>query len=503
MASPFDLFAPDIFGTMGLPSPVMPGTYSWFRGLYPPNAPGTNGMAPVPPMPEIGAPGKAPAVYPPMPPMPDKAPGPIPAYPQAPKAADEWNQPPGVAQYYDRLTAPGAKPSSPPMMGRSPAPAASPPEPGIYQENVPPELMPGTQYGMRVDDSTFKQPSPTEAPRQPNWYERNKDWITMASRDLGALGRGMLQAPPGYNAFGMGFSNVIDDREKRLDSDLKRQLLKAQVGKADAEAQTREWAKQLYADTRIPMPVRMAALFKPESIPELMKELDEPTQALLAKYAAAKAGLVAGATERAKLAPDIVSAEANKAGLIEGAKTAATGGNTTIAKLFRDRDNALAAGDAAKARAIQAEIDKEAAQSEKAKMDATTAGANIKAAQVARQDFETAVAYFVDPKTGKVNPEIRTQGMVPWSNARNQFAGLKQAAINFASAKGGKALTEPEIAMYIEPNLPSALDNDAGIRMKLARLRRYLDSVGGTSSAPTTPGTGAQRYRMGTDGAIR
>lgn len=132
-----------------------------------------------------------------------------------------------------------------PLMGRNPAPATSLPEPSIYQENAPPDLMPGAYYGMRVDNPAFKQPSVPEPPKQPSWYDRNKEWITMASRDLGALGRGMLQAPPGYNAFGQGFANVVDDREKRIDTDLKRQLLKAQVGEVEQKGEIRKQAQLL------------------------------------------------------------------------------------------------------------------------------------------------------------------------------------------------------------------------------------------------------------------
>lgn len=194
---------------------------------------------------------------------------------------------------------------APRMFGRNPVPAASPPEPGIYQENVPPDLMPGTHYGMRVDDPTFKQPTPPEAPKQPNWYERNKDWITMASRDLGALGRGMLQAPPGYNAFGMGFSNVIDDREKRLDSDLKRQLLKAQVGEAESKAEQRKSLRALYTDKSLPMALRLAAQTGDMGkFADAFMKLDPDTQRVLAQNDAVKAAMVSAATlgDRMKIA---------------------------------------------------------------------------------------------------------------------------------------------------------------------------------------------------------
>lgn len=482
MASPYDLFAPNYLTTPGYRSPALGPAPDFSNWAY--------------------MPGDAPQYEVASNPDPESLPSGWSSRTLVPGALALMGQIPGIGPLTRNPDAAFAAMGQQPRISvgkgtRNPVPASDPPPSmfGVQPDTLP--LINSVEYS-----------KPTAAPAAPTAPARKPfDWGPDASLWPMLMQAGAAMMQPSYYGLGgqlqQGLTAAGEAAQKAPMQRAQRRLLEAQVGKAEAEAQTREWAKQLYADTRIPMPVRMAALFKPESIPELMKELDEPTQALLAKYAAAKAGLVAGATERAKLAPDIVSAEANKAALIEGAKTAATGGNTTIAKLFRDRDNALAAGDTAKARAIQAEIDKEAAQSEKAKMDATTAGANIKAAQVARQDFETAVAYFVDPKTGKVNPEIRTQGMVPWSNARNQFAGLKQAAINFASAKGGKALTEPEIAMYIEPNLPSALDNDAGVRMKLARLRRYLDSVGGTSTAPTTSSTGAQRYRMGTDGAIR
>lgn len=136
------------------------------------------------------------------------------------------------------------KPMSP-LAGRNPAPAASPPDPSPYQESAPPTFLPGTYEGMRVDDPNFKQPVAPEAPKPPNFYERNKDWITMLSRDLGALGKGMISAPPGTNPYGVGFANVTDDRERREDRDLKRQLLKAQVGEAESKAGIRKSAQEI------------------------------------------------------------------------------------------------------------------------------------------------------------------------------------------------------------------------------------------------------------------
>jgi hypothetical protein len=141
--------------------------------------------------------------------------------------------------------APGEMTVAPkPMLPRNPTPATQPPQPDIYQHSAPPPFLPGAYAGMRVDDPNFKQPIATtsEAPKPPSWYDRNKDWITMLSKDVGALGKGILSAPPGTNPYGYGFANVSEDREKRTDRELQRKLLTAQVGKAEEEtARLQQW----------------------------------------------------------------------------------------------------------------------------------------------------------------------------------------------------------------------------------------------------------------------
>ena len=180
-----------------------------------------------------------------------------------------------------------------PMMGRNPAPATSLPEPSIYQENAPPDLMPGAYYGMRVDNPAFKQPSAPEPPKQPSWYDRNKELITMASRDLGAVGRGMLQAPPGYNAFGQGFAKVIDDRETRIDTDLKRQLLKAQVGKVEGESTARQALRDFAIEKKLPTGVALSLMLNPDKAAEILEKYDPAMRDAFLKFTEEKSGATA------------------------------------------------------------------------------------------------------------------------------------------------------------------------------------------------------------------
>lgn len=201
----------------------------------------------------------------------------------------------------DVATKPPLPGGPPPMMGRQPVPAAMP-MPGTLPEGANP---PGA---MGMGDLAFPGAmTPPASPaadtaKPPSWYDRNKDWITMASRDLGALGKGMLQAPPGYNAFGQGFANVVDDRERRLDSDLKRQLLKAQVGEVESKAEQRKTLRALYNDKSLPTALRLAAQTGDMAkFADVYMKLDPDTQRALAQNEAVKAAMVSAATLGDKL----------------------------------------------------------------------------------------------------------------------------------------------------------------------------------------------------------
>jgi hypothetical protein len=93
---------------------------------------------------------------------------------------------------------------------------------------------------MRVDDPSFKQPEP---PKQPDYFERNAELIGprgMLWRDLGALSRGMLTARPGQSPLGMGFTEVLEDREARPFRDARLEELKARTEERKAQADRRK-----------------------------------------------------------------------------------------------------------------------------------------------------------------------------------------------------------------------------------------------------------------------
>lgn len=151
--------------------------------------------------------------------------------------------------------------------------------------------------------------------QRPSWYDRNKEWITMASRDLGALGRGMLQAPPGYNAFGQGFANVVDDREKRIDTDLKRRLMRAEIGIKETSVQQREALQRIASSGDLPQALRLiAGLGDAGKFVDAFMKLDPATQQVLAQNEAVKTFMVESAKLKAEYAPDVIAGKAELEG---------------------------------------------------------------------------------------------------------------------------------------------------------------------------------------------
>lgn len=305
------LFSPDMLGVAGLPTPpIQPGSYAWFRGLYPPNAPGTNGMAPVPGMPEIRAPGTARAAYPPMPPMPAKAPGPVPAYPQAPKAADEWNLPPGMAQYYEKATTPVAPPPSPPMMGRNPVPAAMP-MPGALPEGAnPPGAMgmgdlayPGAMTP--PPGNSPAQQSNTATPRKPfDWGPDASLWSMLTQ-----AGAAMMQ--PSYYGLGgqlsQGLTAAGEAAQKAPMQRLQKRMLEAQVGKVEGESAARQGLRDFAIQQNLPTGVALSLMLNPEKAAEILEKYDPAMKAAFLKFTEEKSG----ATAKGSFPYDILKAQAS------------------------------------------------------------------------------------------------------------------------------------------------------------------------------------------------
>lgn len=290
------------------PKPFAPGSMEYFREMYSP-----------PPM--MGSPFAPPD-------NPAWLKGAPTAVPMA--TQPEANLPPGQLPWLSNLQqhmTGGAPTDGPGMTLRINKPnvmPASNPPPSSATTSAPPMFGAPDTLGA-INSVPYGSP-PSSSPAA-SWGERNKGWLEPLGDALTGLGQGIAATPPGSSPLSylsqgaaMGAQNIGRTEDRRLD----RRLKEAQVGKAESDADTRAWAKKLYADTSIPMPVRMAAIFKPESIPELMKELDGPTQLKLAEYAAQKAGLVEGATKRAGLAGDITQAEIAKAAAKAGAEKSAT-----------------------------------------------------------------------------------------------------------------------------------------------------------------------------------
>jgi hypothetical protein len=390
-------------------------------------------------------------------------------------SAPNWTSPgmPGIP--------PGVGPSQPP---RTVVPASNPPP-----TKSPPMM--GNAPDMSLWDATAPPASPSApaaAARTPfDWGAESPLWYTLMS-----AGPAMMQ--PSWYGFGgqlgQGISAAAENARSGPMRRAQLDLMRAQVGKATAEASSRDMLLKLYGDKSLPMAVRLAAASGDmgKFVDAYMK-LDPDTQKMIAQNEAVAAALKTGATERAKLDPGIIQGEADKAAAIEAAKTNATGGSTNLSKLYRDLS--LAPPGSEKAKSIQAEIDKERAQSEKAVSDATTAKAGIERAKAAMGDFDNAEKRLY--KDGKIDRNVLLN--VPFTEGRTFAQELKRAASAYVFAVGGKALTATEAAFVVDPYIPSIYDTDQGIREKMKGLRKSLESFAGQ-----TKQSGQPRMRLGADG---
>jgi hypothetical protein len=174
------------------------------------------------------------------------------------------------------------------------------------------------------------------APTQPGWMERNglgKDSSFWGF--LSQTGAGLGSAAPGENFLGaanrglaMGNQYLREGPRRQLEQ----KLLEAQVGKVEADADTRKALKAVYNDKSLPGALRLiASTGNVDKFIDAFMKLDPATQQVLAQNEAVKAAMTTTATEKAKkaidLAPETVAAEATKVGEIEKAKTLAQGGN--------------------------------------------------------------------------------------------------------------------------------------------------------------------------------
>jgi hypothetical protein len=120
-------------------------------------------------------------------------------------------------------------------------------------------------------------------------------WPTLTN-----FGIGMATAPKGssgLDAAALGLASANQYLDTAGDRKIKREMLKGQAAESQAKAQLRAFGMAIYKDESLPAPIRIAAIYNPEKLPELMKDLDPATQAKIRDYAAMKSG----ATKRAEL----------------------------------------------------------------------------------------------------------------------------------------------------------------------------------------------------------
>lgn len=190
---------------------------------------------------------------PPIPPMPSSGNRPWPGLEIMPAPTQPFKYGPqdkfGVAGVQNAIFGGPYPDSAPPP--RNPMPASSPPMMGM-----PAALPPGANppsAGM-ADMPPAPPVSTTSAapPAQPDWWDRNDETLRDASGMLGALGIGMLTAPPGQSfgqGLGQGIAHAAQFGGQLSDQKLRRQLGKAQLGeieqKGDQRKATLEFAKTI------------------------------------------------------------------------------------------------------------------------------------------------------------------------------------------------------------------------------------------------------------------
>lgn len=476
------MFAPPMFGAPA-PSYPAPNSYDYFRALYPPHtrpmpespqmpyAPRMNGSLPAPMSPQepveprLG--GAHPGAW---------TPGTI--MPKNREAASLHESIYGSPYIPDgepasrepiRVNKPNYMPASnpPPMMGK---PIGMP---GALPDGANP---PGAMgMGDLSYPGAMSMPAKAEAPKSAtDWGAENPLWSPLI-----AFGQGVSQ--PSYYGFGGQFNQGLSaagETVRRAPMErAQRRLLEAQVGKATAEASSRDMLLKLYGDKTLPMAVRLAAASGDmgKFVDAYMK-LDPDTQKIIAQNEAVSAALKVGATERAKLSPDIVAATNAAAADKAGAEKAAT--------IRAETAPGAIAGQADKAGAIA-----------KAESDAKggTEYQNKAAAGASRAMRANQVLNGLEA-TGQNSPRLiswltseKSYGSFVASKAEQQyFQAAREFIASVLRVESGAAVQETEFRRYYGTYFPIPGDSPSVIAQKAAArdaIIRELSVQGGPVTA--------------------